>query len=114
MKKYHVRVIGGWCGNRLLIVRDHLDEVLKKAGYECKVTHQSVWETYSLPPSVDLILQLMPAFSPSEANCPIINIKPMLLDLDHPPTIQSILSILEQNYLPERQEPPRVVEGNVF
>jgi hypothetical protein len=52
----------------------------------------------------------MPAFSPAEADCPIVNIKPMLLDLDHPPTIQSILDILEQDLQPEMYKTPRAVE----
>ena len=98
MARYHIRVIGGWCGNRIVMVADYLTELFEKKGYDCRVTHQSIWETYSLPPSVDLILQLMPAFTEAQAGCPVINIKPLTLDLDHSPTINRILDVLQQQF----------------
>jgi hypothetical protein len=100
MSRFHVRVIGGWCGNRLLIVHEHLSEAIRAAGYDCRITHQSVWETYSLPPDVDLILQLMPAFKQSEAGCPVVTVKPLLLDLDDPVTMGRVFEALEQAYRP--------------
>lgn len=98
MARYHIRVIGGWCGNRIVMVADYLVELFAERGYDCQVTHQSIWETYSLPPSVDLILQLMPAFTAAEAGCPVINIKPLIRDLDHPPTINGILDFLQWQF----------------
>ena len=80
------------------MVADYLAELLAERGYDCQVTHQSIWETYYLPPSVDLILQLMPAFTEAEAGCPVINIKPLIRDLDHPPTISKILDFLRQRF----------------
>jgi len=98
MARYHVRVVGGWCGNRIVMVADYLAELFAEKGYDCQVTHQSIWETYSLPPSVDLILQLMPAFTEGEASCPVINIKLLIHDLDHPPTINKILDFLQRQF----------------
>jgi len=95
MKAYRICVIGGWCGNRLYMVADHLAERLEKAGYPCQVKSHSVWENYSHPPASDLVLQLLPAFTPAETGCPVINIKPLLLDLDHPPTIEKIFAQIQ-------------------
>jgi len=91
MSAYRICVIGGWCGNRLYIVAEHVREVLAQAGLTCQVVTHSVWENYSQPPASQLILQLLPAYTPEEAGCPVINIRPLLADLDHPVTIQTIL-----------------------
>jgi hypothetical protein len=98
MKKYHVRVIGGWCGNRMVMVADHINDLLIHTGFPCQVTYQSVWETYALPPSVDMLLQLLPAFDEVEAGCPVINIKPLLVDLDDPATVERVLTAVKSNY----------------
>jgi hypothetical protein len=75
----------------MAMVAEHLNVILSKAGYKCQLTTHSVWENYSCPPVGDLILQLLPAYSPSETACPLINIRPLLMDLDHRPTIEAIL-----------------------
>jgi hypothetical protein len=98
MAMYHIRIIGGWCGNRMVMIRDFLSEMLADCGYQVKVTHQSVWETYALPPSANLILQLIPAFKPEDTPCPIVNIKPFIRDLDHLETISAIIDVLEIDY----------------
>jgi len=98
MKRFHVRVIGGSCGNKMFVVADHVQEVLARAGYDCKVSAQSIWETMSMPPMVDLILQLLPAFSDDEGECPILYIKPLLANLDDPATIAKILEVMETSY----------------
>ncbi|HTX79062.1 MAG TPA: hypothetical protein VMC62_05315, partial [Longilinea sp.] len=98
MSMYTVCVVGGWCGNRMVIVADHLAEVFDRAGYPCKVSHFSVWENLSSAPRGDLILQLLPAYTAEETGCPVINIKPLLLDLDHAPTIEKILDHLRDHY----------------
>jgi len=98
MTNYRVCVIGGWCGNRLYIVAEHISELLEKAGYSCQVKSHSVWENYSQPPVSNLILQLLPAFTAAETGCPVINIKPLLLDLDHPQTIQKILTQIQADF----------------
>ena len=94
MARYHVRVIGGWCGNRIIMVADTLKDLFDEQEFNCRVTHQSIWETYSLPPAVDLIVQLMPAFTEEEAGCAVINIRPMIRDLDHEPTLKAVLDFL--------------------
>jgi len=98
MTNYRVCVIGGWCGNRLYIVAEHISELLEKAGYPCQVKSHSVWENYSQPPVSNLVLQLLPAFTAAETGCPVINIKPLLLDLDHPQTIQKILTQIQADF----------------
>ncbi len=92
MANYRVCVIGGWCGNRLYMVAEHLSDLLAETGYPCQVKTHSVWENYSQPPVSNLILQLLPAFTEAETGCPVINIKPLLLDLNHPPTIEKIFA----------------------
>lgn len=91
MGAYRICVIGGWCGNRLYIVAEHLREVLAEAGLTCQVDTHSVWENYSQPPASQLILQLLPAYTQEEVDCPVINVRPLLADLNHPVTIQTIL-----------------------
>lgn len=98
MSKYRISVIGGWCGNRLIMVAEHIDQVLQDSGFSCQVKHHSVWENYTQPPSSDLVLQLLPAYTEEETNCPVINIKPLLADLDHPLTIDNILNHMQANY----------------
>ena len=98
MKRFHVRVIGGNCGSKMIVVADHIQEVLARSGYDCKVTTQSIWETMSMPPAVDLILQLLPAFSEDEGECPILYIKPLLADLDDPETMGMIFKTIEARY----------------
>ena len=95
MKRFHVRVIGGNCGHKMIVVADHIQEVLARSGFECKVSTQSIWETMSMPPAVDLILQLLPAFSQDEGECPILYIKPLLADLDDPETWEVIFTTIK-------------------
>jgi len=99
MQSYHICVIGGWCGNRLIIVAEHLAQLLQEAGYPCRVTHHSVWENYTQPPFADLILQLLPAFTEAEAGCPVINIRPLIGDLNHPETTDRILQQVRADHL---------------
>ena len=98
MSNYKVCVIGGWCGNRMVMVAEHLEELFDKAGFSCHVATHSVWENYSRPPVANLVLQLLPAFTESETGCPVITIKPMLVDLDHPATIEKILKQIQAYY----------------
>ena len=98
MTNYKITVVGGWCGNRMVIICEHLTHLLEQAGFSCRVVHQSVWENSSPPQTSNLVLQLLPAFTEDETGCPIVNIKPMLLDLDHPETIAKIFGRLRQDY----------------
>ncbi len=98
MDKYKICVIGGWCGNRMVMVAEHLQEMLDEHKLSCRVITHSVWESYTRPPACDLVLQLLPAFTEQEINCPVINIKPLLADLDHPATIQKVLQHVQASY----------------
>lgn len=98
MAVYKVCVVGGWCGNRMVMVAEHLSTLLQSKGYTCKVFHHSVWDNPSDPPRADLILQLLPAFTREQAGCPVITIKPLLVDLDHPGTIEKILEQVRTDF----------------
>ena len=84
----------------MVMVADHISELLSMAGYPCQVKHHSVWDNFSQPPHSNLILQLLPAFTEAEIGCPVINIKPLLLDLDHPQTIEKVLKQVQSDYEP--------------
>ena len=100
MKKadYQVVVIGGWCGNLLFIVADHLREIITGAGYPIDLKTHSVWENYSQPPPAQLILQLIPAYSEADVDCPIINIRRLLVDRDHEETLDKIFTQLQADF----------------
>ena len=98
MKKFHVRIINGWCGNRMVIIRDHLAGLFESEGYKIKLDNQSIWENSSAPTHVDLVFQLIPAFTEDELNCPSISIRPLLKDLNDPGTLERVFGILEQYY----------------
>ena len=98
MDKFHIRLIGGWCGNRMVMVRDHLSEILTERGYKVKIDQQSIWENYAPPQHVDLVLQLMPAFSEDELEPPSLSVRPFLKDLDHPETINCVLEAVSTHY----------------
>jgi hypothetical protein len=98
MTEYRVCVIGGWCGNRMVMVAQHLEGVLSDAGLPSRVTSHSVWDNYTQPPAADLILQLLPAFTQSETGCPVLTIKPMIVDLYHQETIDKILKQVRAGY----------------
>jgi hypothetical protein len=96
MKKFHIRIVNGWCGNRMIIIRDHLAGILEDEGYEFKLDNQSIWENSSPPTHVDLVFQLIPAFSEAELGCPSISIRPFLKDLNDPKTLDGVLNIVDQ------------------
>ncbi len=98
MAPYKICVIGGHCGVRMIVVAEHLDELLKKAGYPCELTHQSLWDHPTPPRSANLILELLPAFTEAEAGCPVLSVRQLLRDLDDPPTIQKILERVRASY----------------
>jgi hypothetical protein len=102
MSVYSICVVGGWCGNRMVIVAEHLQQLITNAGYPCKVTHHSVWENYSTPPRADLVLQLLPAYTEAETGCPIIPIRPLLLDLNDPKTIARVMDRITADFSQQR------------
>lgn len=98
MRRYRVRVVGGWCGNRMLMIIENLATLFKEKGYSCEVTHHSIWQSYTLPARGDLLLQLLPAFTEEEAGYPVMDIKPFLADLHHPPTIEKIMKQVQADH----------------
>jgi hypothetical protein len=103
MKKFHIRIVGGWCGNRMVMIRENLSDLLADRGYLVKLDQQSIWENSAPPLHVDMVLQLISAFSPDELNCPSLNIRPFLKDLDHQETLYNIFSAVEE-YYPQSSE----------
>lgn len=97
-RKFHIRIVNGWCGNRTVIVRDYLERLLEARGYQVKLDNQSVWENSSPPRHVDLVFQLIPAFQPDELTCPSISIRPLLKDLDHSETLENVFDLLASTY----------------
>lgn len=96
MHNFHVCVLGGSCGNRMFIIADHLSELFAQKGYDCRVTAISVWECFTFPPTADLLLQLLPAYKDEDVECPTINIRPFLQDINDPATLQAIYSVIEE------------------
>jgi hypothetical protein len=82
----------------MVIIDEYLKELLDQRGLHPQISRHSVWENYSTPPPANLVLQLLPAFTEAETNCPVINIKPLLLDLEHKETIDRVLTHIIDHY----------------
>jgi hypothetical protein len=95
---YKVCVVGGWCGNRMVMVAQFLAEWLAQAGYPSRVFHHSIWESFAAPPPAHLVLQLLPAFTAADTHCPVLLIRPLLRDLDHPETLKRVLLQVSADY----------------
>ena len=87
----------------MVIVRDHLHDLLEAKGYSVKIDNQSIWENSSAPDHVDLIFQLIPAFKEEELNCPSIHIRPLSTNLNHPETLEKVYQIVAETYSPSEQ-----------
>ena len=107
MGKFHIRLVGGWCGNRMAIVREHLSKLLAEKGYQVKIDEQSIWESYAPPQHVDLVLQLMPAFQPEELIPPSLLVRAFVRDFDHPETLEKVLEAVKLHYH-EEENPAQV------
>lgn len=99
MAAYKVCVVGGHCSNRYMIVAEQLKTLFESRGISCQVITHGVAGEYSFPPRSNLILQLLPAFTEAEAGCPVINIKPLIGDPQHPATIEKILKQVQADYV---------------
>jgi galactitol-specific phosphotransferase system IIB component len=95
MSPQKISLVYGWCGNSRLIVAYRIEEILTQAGVQFKMSHQSIWENPEPPRYSDLVLQLLPAFTEADTGCPVVNIKPMLADVNHPSTIEKIMREIE-------------------
>lgn len=98
MSTYQIRIVGGWCGNRMVMVQDHLSELLEEHGYRVKIERQSIWENYAPPQRADLVLQMIPAFQPEDLDCPSLAVRPFIRDLGHQKTLQKIFALLKEHY----------------
>jgi hypothetical protein len=107
MAVYRVCIVGGWCGNRMVMVAEYLNTLLESRGFPCRVFHHSVWDNTSQPPASDLVLQLLQAFTPEEAGAPVINIRRMLVDLDDGPTLEKIFTHVQATYAQGQPSPWR-------
>jgi hypothetical protein len=95
---YRIVVVGGWCGNLLYIVADHLQDILTDAGFSFRLTTHSVWNSFTQPPPCDLVLQLLPAFTAEEINCPVINIRRLLVERNHPETLEKVFKQVRADF----------------
>ncbi|MGE5072230.1 MAG: hypothetical protein ACM3MF_02295 [Anaerolineae bacterium] len=100
MAPYKICVVGGHCGLRMMMVAEHVGELLREAGYACEVSHQSLWDHPTPPRSTNLILELLPAYTEAEAGCPVINIRPFIKDIDDARTIDRIFEHMRVSYPP--------------
>jgi hypothetical protein len=82
----------------MMIVAEQLTELFDGRGIHCQVFTHGVAGEYSFPPRSNLILQLLPAFTEADAGCPVINIKPLIGDPQHPATIERILEQVQAGY----------------
>lgn len=108
MGKFHIRLVGGWCGNRMVMVQQNLDNLLAERGFDVKIDQQSVWESYAPPQHVDLVLQLMPAFSADELEPPSLLVHPFLKDIDHQETIEQVFEAVALHY-PNTSNPAKSI-----
>jgi len=81
----------------MVIIAEHLDELIQQRAYDCRVTSISVWECFSFPPSADLLLQLLPAYKAEEVDCPTINIRKLIQDIDDEETLELIFEEIEKH-----------------
>lgn len=107
MNRFKICVVGGHCGVRMMVVAEHVQDLLRNAGYDCHVTHQGLWDHPTLPRHANLILELLPAFTEAEAGCPVINIRPLLGDLDHPQILNRVLKKMQAIYPPATDRAPQ-------
>jgi len=98
MKSFKVCVVGGHCSNRMSIVAEQISTLFENNHIDCQVITHGVAGEHGFPPRSNLILQLLPAFTEAEAGCPVINIKPLIGDPNHPETIEKILKQVRAGY----------------
>jgi hypothetical protein len=96
MKKCEVCIIGGSCGTFLIAVTDHLKEVFTAKGLDCKVYYQNALQNSEPPETADVVLQSMPLLTEKDVRCPLISIRPLIVDLNQVETMQKILTTVEQ------------------
>ena len=97
MKRLEILLAGGSCGSTLFLIADEIEHQLSDVWeFPHRLTLQNIWERFEAPAKTDLILQTMPAYHSSEVSCPILSVKPMIRDQDHPETLEAIRNMIER------------------
>jgi hypothetical protein len=97
MKRLEILLAGGSCGSTLFLIADEIDHQLSDVwDVPYRLTLQNIWDRFDAPARTDLILQTMPAYNPSQVSCPILSVKPMIRDRDHPETLEAIRAMVER------------------
>lgn len=95
--RLEILLAGGSCGSTLFLIADavehHLADVWR---IPHRLTLQNIWERFEAPARTDLILQTMPAYQPSEVDCPVLSVKPMIRDHQHTETLEAIHNTVER------------------
>ena len=108
MDKLEILLAGGSCGSTLFLIADEIEHQLTDIWQvPHRLTLQNIWERFEAPARTDLILQTMPAYDPSQVTCPVLSVKPMIRDRDHPETLEAIRNMVER--LRESLEEPESV-----
>ncbi len=98
MSPYTIYLVNGCHGMLHLIVAEHLEERLAQAGYHCRLIHQNVIDNANPPRSANLVLEFLPSFTEAEVGCPVINIKPLLGNPNHAPTLEKVVRRVQADY----------------
>lgn len=97
MNKLEILLAGGSCGSTLFLIADEIERQLTDVWrVPHRLTLQSIWDRFEAPARTDLILQTMPAYDPSQVECAVLSVKPMIRDQDHPETLEAIHNMVER------------------
>lgn len=97
MKRLEILLAGGSCGSTLFLIADEIEHQLSDVwGFPYRLTLQNIWDRFEAPAKTDLILQTMPAYKQSQVSCPILSVRPMIRDQDHPKTLEAIRYMAER------------------
>lgn len=95
MSPYKICIVGGLCGTMRFAVAEHIKELLTQAGIHFNMIYQNVWGNFTPPYGFDLVFQIIPVFTEAEISCPLINVKYLLVDPNHQPTIKMIMQQID-------------------
>ncbi len=97
MKRLEILLAGGSCGSTLFLIADEIEHQLSDVwGFPYRLKLQNIWERFEAPAKTDLILQTMPAYQQSQVSCPILSVRPMIRDQNHPKTLEAIRYMTER------------------
>ena len=97
MNRLEILLAGGSCGSTLFLIADEIERQLSDVwDFPYRLTLQNIWERFEAPAKTDLILQTMPAYQQSQVSCPILSVRPMIRDQNHPKTLEAIRYMTER------------------